>query len=148
LYLGFTALVVVLLTVDLALQRKITGVSVRDTAVWTVTWILLALMFGVALYTFADAHFGPVAARRVGLEYTAGYLLEKSLSIDNMFVFALLFRHFGIPARYQRRVLFCGVIGAILLRGLFIAVGALLIHLERGTHRVRHFPDLQRHPVS
>lgn len=130
LYLGFTVFVVLLLALDLRLERHSHTSSVRRAAGWSAAWILLAVAFGIALYVFAGWRFGAEAGRRMGLEYAAGYLLEKSLSVDNLFVFALVFRYFAIPVRYQHRVLFYGVLGAIVLRGAFIAVGAALIRFE------------------
>ena len=109
LYGGFTALVLVLLTFDLLLQRD-REPSFRAAVWWTVVWIALAAVFGIGVYVFAG--------RQPALEYAAGYLLEKSLSIDNLFVFALIFRYFAVPARYQHRALFYGVLGAIVLLAL------------------------------
>jgi len=121
LYFGFTALVLLLLAADLLLQRD-RAPSLRTAAWWTAGWIALAAVFGIGIYVFAG--------RQPALEYAAGYLLEKSLSVDNLFVFALVFRYFAVPVRYQHRVLFYGVLGAIVLRGAFIAAGAALIHFQ------------------
>jgi tellurite resistance protein TerC len=86
---------------------------------WSLVWVALALLFGVGVYQF----MGRVA----GLEYFAGYLIEKALSVDNIFVFVLIFGFFRVPARYQHRVLFWGILGALLMRGAMIAAGAYLI---------------------
>jgi tellurite resistance protein TerC len=129
-YVAFSALVAVLLAVDLAAHRKPHAIAPREAALWTAGWVALALAFGVALYLFAAARVGAAPARQVSLEYLAGYLTEESLSIDNMFVFALVFRYFAIPSEYQHRVLFYGVVGAMIFRGIFIAAGAALIQFH------------------
>ena len=129
-YAAFTGLVVLLLAADLALHRKEQPVSFRNAAVWTAVWVAAALLFGYVLYRFAASALGPALGRRTAMEYFAGYIVEESLSVDNMFVFALVFRHFDVPARYQHRVLFFGVLGAMVFRGLFIAAGAALIRFQ------------------
>ena len=129
-YLAFTALVAVLLGADLFLHRREHVISFREAALWTAVWVALALAFCYGLYEFAALRFTPATARRLSAEFLAGYVVEESLSVDNMFVFALIFRYFGVPARLQHRVLFYGVVGAIVFRGLFIAVGAALIQLH------------------
>ncbi len=119
-WLGFTALIVVLLVLDLLVfARGAREVSFRQATVMSVFWIAVALLFGVAVFAVA----GP---ERSG-EYFAGYIIEKSLSVDNVFVFALIFSFFAVPARYQYRVLFWGVVGALVLRGVFVLVGAQLL---------------------
>jgi tellurite resistance protein TerC len=129
-YLSFTAVIVTLLALDLTMNRRAHPISVREAGLWTVGWISLALLFSVGLYWFAEARVGAGAARQVTLEFLTGYLVEESLSIDNMFVFALVFRYFAVPAGYQHRVLFFGVLGAIVFRGIFIAAGAALIRFH------------------
>src|SRR5512142_3006796 len=89
LYLGFTGLVVLLLTLDLLVQRNSREITIRSAALWTAAWIGTAVAFGWAVYVFAGARFGPAVGRQLALEYAAGYVVEKSLSVDNMFVFAL-----------------------------------------------------------
>jgi len=130
LYLSFTALVVILLTIDLALHRKEAPISFRNAAIWTTVWISLALAFSYALYLFAAALYSPGVGRQLSLEFLAGYVVEESLSVDNMFVFALVFRYFAVPSRYQHKVLFYGVLGAMIFRGLFIAAGTALVRFE------------------
>lgn len=112
------------------LHRRAATASMRSAALWSGIWIALAVAFGAAIYIFAGARFGPASGRRLALEYAAGYLLEKSLSVDNMFVFALIFAWFGVSVQHQRRVLFCGVAGAVLLRAAFIAAGSVLIRFD------------------
>lgn len=130
LYLAFTALVAVLLAVDLTFHRKARAISLRRAALWTAVWMALALAFSYALYLFASASHSPAIGRQLSLEFLAGYVVEESLSIDNMFVFALVFRYFAVPSRFQHTVLFYGVLGAMVFRAIFIAGGAALIRFE------------------
>lgn len=130
LYLAFTGLLVVLLSLDLAYHRKDRAISIRSAAAWTAIWMALALAFAFALYLFASARHSPAIGRQVSLEFLAGYIVEESLSIDNMFVFALVFRYFAVPSRFQHRVLFYGVLGAMIFRAIFIAVGTALIRFD------------------
>ena len=120
LWLAFNAFVVAMLAVDLLVFHKDAHeVRVREAAAWSVVWIALALLFGAGVYRF----MGPEA----GLEYFTGYLIEKALSVDNIFVFVLIFAYFRVPARYQHRVLFWGILGALVMRGAMIGAGAYLI---------------------
>ena len=119
-WVGFAVLILGLLLLDLfVLARGNREISFRRATVLSVFWIALALLFGVAVFALA----GPSR----GGEYLAGYVIEKSLSVDNVFVFALIFSYFAVPARYQYRVLFWGVVGALVLRGVFVLVGAELL---------------------
>jgi tellurite resistance protein TerC len=119
-WVGFTALVVVLLMLDLfVFARGSREISFRQATILSGFWIALALIFGVGVWVLA----GP----QRGGEYFAGYIIEKSLSVDNVFVFALIFSYFAVPARYQYRVLFWGVVGALVLRAVFVLVGAGLL---------------------
>jgi tellurite resistance protein TerC len=140
-YLAFTTLVLGLLSLDLGVfHRKAHAVSFREAGAWTAVWVTLALTFNVLLYfyarwSFADnprllaiPGFNPDAeAMRVSLEFLAGYLVEQSLSIDNIFVFVVVFAYFHIPPKYQHRVLFFGIVGALVFRAIFIAIGAALM---------------------
>jgi tellurite resistance protein TerC len=140
-YLGFTGLVLVLLAIDLGVfHRKAHAVSIREAARWSVVWISLSLIFNVAFYQYAqhalasDARllaqpgFDPgAAARQAALEFLAGYVVEYTLSVDNMFVFVVIFSFFRVPALLQHRVLFYGILGALLFRGMFIALGSVLL---------------------
>src|SRR5690606_5083133 len=111
---GFNVFVLAMLAVDLGVfHRKAHEVSVREAAIWTTVWVTISLLLNVGIYYF----MGPGPA----LEFLTGYLIEKSLSVDNIFVFVLIFSYFGVPARYQHRVLFWGIIGALLMRGTMIA---------------------------
>jgi tellurite resistance protein TerC len=95
-------------------------VSIREAAAWSAVWIFLALGFAAIVLVRGGAHAAG--------EYLAGYVIEKSLSVDNLFMFALIFAHFAVPAAYQHRVLFLGIFGALVLRATFIAGGAALLH--------------------
>jgi tellurite resistance protein TerC len=119
-WIGFIAFVLVMLALDLGVfQRKIHTISLKEALIWSAVWITLAMIFNVGLYFLR----GPDPA----LQFFTGYLIEKSLSVDNIFVFVLLFTYFGVPAAYQRRVLFWGVLGALVMRGLLITVGVVLL---------------------
>jgi tellurite resistance protein TerC len=119
-WVGFNAFVLVMLALDLGVfNRKAHSVSLKEALTWSVVWITLALLFNLGLYFIS----GPEAA----LQFLTGYLIEKSLSVDNIFVFVLLFSAFKVPAAHQHRVLFWGVLGALVMRGILIAVGATLI---------------------
>jgi len=140
-YLGFIGLVLLLLAIDLGIFHKNAhAVSFREAASWTIVWISLALLFNVLLYQYAmwkfprDPRliaipgFDPGGtAWRVSLEFLTGYVIEKSLSVDNIFVFVMVFSYFAIPPKYQHRVLFYGILGAIIFRAIFVAMGAALM---------------------
>ncbi|HKQ99970.1 MAG TPA: TerC family protein [Pyrinomonadaceae bacterium] len=140
-YAGFVAFVLLLLALDLGIfHRKAHAVSFRESAIWTVVWVTLALLFNYGLYQYAGWKFASdprllavpgfdpqAAASRVGLEFLTGYIVEKSLSVDNIFVFVLVFSYFAVPAVYQHRVLFYGIVGALIFRAIFIAMGSVLM---------------------
>jgi tellurite resistance protein TerC len=140
-YLGFTGFVLFLLALDLGVfHRQAHEVSFREAASWSVVWVTLALLFNFLLYQYtlwkfpqdprlmAIPGFDPSgAAWRVSLEFLTGYIVEKSLSVDNIFVFVLVFGYFAIPAKYQHRVLFYGIVGALIFRAIFIALGSALM---------------------
>lgn len=120
-WVAFLVLVVGMLALDLGVfQRKTHEVGVREALAWSAVWIALALAFGGGVYHFR----GP----ELGLEFFAGYLLEKALSMDNLFVFLLVFGYFQVPAELQQRVLLWGALGALVMRGAMIALGIDLIH--------------------
>lgn len=118
-WLAVLAVILVMLAVDLLAHRKAHVVSVREAATWSAVWVSLGLAFGGAVWWAYGA--------QAGGEYYAGYLIEKSLAVDNVFVFALIFTYFAVPREYQHRVLFYGVLGALVFRAIFIAGGAVLI---------------------
>ena len=140
-YMAFTALVLVVLALDLGVfHRNAHEVGYREALIWSGVWVALALSFCYGLYSYASWKFsvdprllaipgfdGPAMAKRVGLEFLTGYVVEKSLSVDNIFVFVVLFNYFGIPRKYQHRVLFFGIIGALVFRVIFITLGAILV---------------------
>jgi tellurite resistance protein TerC len=123
LYAIFAAIVTVLLAIDLfVVQRDTHAVSIKEAAIWSAIWIGVAVLFGLFIPQFHQGDGGnPVA------EYFAGYLIEKSLSVDNVFVFVLIFSAFSVPRELQHRVLFYGVLGAIVMRTILIFTGAALI---------------------
>ncbi|MEO7997002.1 MAG: TerC family protein [Gemmatimonadaceae bacterium] len=119
-WVGFNALVLGLLALDLGVfHRESKAVSVKEALGWSAVWITLAIVFGVGI--------GVVMGRQSSLEFFAGYLVEEALSVDNLFVFIMIFGFFRIPAALQHRVLFWGILGALLMRGFMIGAGALLI---------------------
>jgi len=155
-WIVFHVLIIIMLALDLGVfHRHAHKVSLREAAGWTVVWIVLALLFNLGVYYTRGPH--------AGLEFLTGYLIEKSLSVDNIFVFVLIFSYFGVPATYQHRVLFWGVLGAIVMRGILIALGTALIYrfhwivyvfgaflIATGIRMARHrdeVVDLQRSPV-
>jgi len=119
-WLGFTGLVVALLVLDLGvLNRRSHVLSVKEATGWSVGLVAIALLFGLfLLWKEGSQH---------ALEYFTGYLIELSLSVDNLFVFILIFAYFGVPAAAQPKVLKWGILGAIVMRFLMIALGALLL---------------------
>lgn len=142
--LGFILFVVVLLTLDLTVfHRKAHVVSMREAGLWVVFWVSLAVIFNIGLYFYASwtfplnerlmaiPGFDPAAAaKQVSLEFLTGYIIEESLSVDNIFVFVVVMSYFAIPAAYQHRVLFLGILGAIVFRGIFISLGSLLMQFH------------------
>ena len=120
-WVAFTAIVLSILILDLGVfHRHAHVVSKKEAALWTILWVSLAMLFNAGIYYF----YGKERA----LEFLAGYLIEESLSVDNIFVFLLLFSYFSVPAIYQHRVLFWGILGVLVMRGFFIGVGAALLH--------------------
>ncbi|MBX7221003.1 MAG: TerC family protein [Blastocatellia bacterium] len=140
----FTGFVLFLLVLDLGIfHRTPHKVTVREAATWSVVWVSLALLFNLGLYGYARWVFASnpqltalpgfhpeAAARQVGIEFLTGYVIEKSLSIDNLFVFIVIFGFFAVPEIYQHRILFYGIVGALLFRTLFIAGGAWLMQFH------------------
>jgi tellurite resistance protein TerC len=120
LWVGFNLFVLLMLAVDLGVfHRHAHEVSMKEAAGWSVVWVTLALLFNYGVYRFMGA--------QAGAEFLTGYLIEKALSVDNIFVFVLIFAYFKVPSKYQHRVLFWGIIGALLMRGAMIGAGAYLI---------------------
>ena len=116
----FNAFVLAMLALDLGLfHRRSHAVRIRDAALWSAGWVALALLFAAGLYHYAGTQHA--------LEFLAGYVIEKSLAVDNLFVFAVIFSYFAVPDRLQYRVLHYGVLGALIMRGAFIGLGAVAI---------------------
>lgn len=128
-WIGFGVFVVAMLAIDMfALGRKgAHKVGVKEALVWSLVWFSLAMLFGAVLWGWLDHTAGREIADARTMEYLTGYLLEKTLAMDNIFVFVMLFSYFAVPLEYQKRVLVYGVIGAIVLRALMILLGAWLI---------------------
>lgn len=108
-----------MLALDLFLHRDAHVIKVRESAIWSMVWVAVAVAVGGAIWWAYGAEFG--------LQYFAGYIIEKSLAIDNVFVWAMIFSYFAVPRQYQHRVLFYGVVGALVFRAIFIAAGSVLI---------------------
>ncbi|MDX2117092.1 MAG: TerC family protein [Planctomycetota bacterium] len=149
-YIGFVGLVVVFLALDLGVfHREAHEVSMKEAVSWSVVWLTLGLLFGVFVYFAYERHWlglglntpmyadtgaivmGEITGKVAAQQYVTGYIIEKSLAMDNIFVIALLFSFFAVPAKYQHRVLFWGIIGALLMRGGMIFLGAELIQAQQ-----------------
>lgn len=140
-YVGFTIFVLMVLALDLGVfHREAHEVTFKEAAIWSVIWITLALAFNLAFYFYANWKFTTqpeyavipgfipdAAAQQSALEFLTGYIIEKSLSVDNIFVFVVVFTFFAIPAKYQHRILFYGILGALIFRIIFISLGSILL---------------------
>jgi len=140
-YLGFTLFVLILLALDLGVfHKKAKEVSFKEASIWTGIWIGIALCFNYLFYLFARYRFSTheqyagladfvphIQAKTSALEFLTGYLVEKSLAIDNIFIFIVVFAYFGIPKKYQHHILFWGILGALVFRAIFIALGSILM---------------------
>ncbi len=143
-YVGFVAFVLVVLALDLGVfHKKAHEVSFKEASIWTTVWISLALVFNYLFYLYAQHQFSmnerllaipgfnpDAQAKTTALEFLTGFVVEKSLAIDNIFIFAVVFAYFGIPKIYQHRILFWGILGALIFRGIFIALGSVLMQYE------------------
>ena len=119
-WVGFNVVVLAILALDLGvLHRRSEKVTLRQAAIWSAVWVALSLCFALAVYL--------TMGRESGLEFLTGYLIEYALSVDNIFVFVLIFTYFNVPEKYQHRVLFWGIIGALVLRGVMIVAGSALV---------------------
>lgn len=120
LYGGFTAFILVMLAIDLGVfNRKAHTISLKEAIVWSIIWTVLALLFNAGVWYYEGS--------TKALEFLTGYVVERALSFDNIFVFVLIFSYFGVPSKLHHRVLFWGVVGALVTRALFIAAGAVLV---------------------
>lgn len=140
-YVGFIVFVLVVLALDLGVfHKKAHEVSFKEASIWTTIWISVALIFNYLFYLYAKYQFSnherytslpgfdpDAQAKTTALEFLTGFVVEKSLAIDNIFVFAVVFAYFGIPKIYQHRVLFWGILGALFFRAIFIAMGSILM---------------------
>ncbi|NUO19208.1 TerC/Alx family metal homeostasis membrane protein [bacterium] len=143
-YAGFTAFVLVMLALDLGVfHREAHEVSFKEAATWGTIWVVLALAFGWALYEYSlwkfpqDARLlalpgfdAAASAKQVTLEYLTGFVVEKSLAVDNVFIFVVVFSFFAIPPKFQHRILFYGILGALFFRIIFIALGSVLMQYK------------------
>ena len=119
-WIGFNLLILALLALDLGvLNRKAHVVGFREALIWNVIWVAVALAF----WRVVVSAYSP----QLGIEYLTGYVIERALSIDNIFVFVILFKYFAVPPEYQRRVLYWGILGALVMRGALIVAGAALV---------------------
>lgn len=144
LYLAFIAFVLVVLAIDLGIfHKEAHEVGFKEASIWTTVWIGLALVFNYLFYLYArhSFHTDPrftslegfdpdAQAKTTALEFLTGFVVEKSLAIDNIFVFVVVFAYFGIPKMYQHRVLFWGILGALVFRAIFIAMGSVLMQYK------------------
>jgi tellurite resistance protein TerC len=128
-WVGFVAFVIAMIAIDMRFlnARGARRVSVGEAAAWSAVWVLLALAFNAWLWWYLDGSAGREIANEKALEFLTGYLIEKSLAVDNIFVFIMVFGFFAVPAEYQRRVLLYGVLGAIVMRAVMILLGVVLL---------------------
>ncbi len=143
-YAGFILFILLILLLDLGVfHKKAHEVSFKEASIWTTIWISLAFIFNFFFYKYAIAKFSTderllaipgfvpeVAAKQSALEFLTGFVVEKSLAIDNVFIFAVVFSYFAIPKIYQHRVLFWGILGALIFRAIFIAMGSVLMQYK------------------
>jgi len=143
-YVAFTGFVLAMLALDLGVfHRKSHEVSFKESSIWTAVWISLALIFNFIFYRYAYWRFSTddrylsipefdaaAQAKTSALEFLTGFFVEKSLAVDNIFIFAVVFSYFAIPKMYQHRVLFWGILGALVFRAIFIAMGSVLMKYE------------------
>jgi tellurite resistance protein TerC len=130
-YGGFLIFVLLMLALDLGVfNRKTHVVTFKEATIWSIVWVTLALIFNAGFYYYASSKFGAEIGSQFALEFLTGYVLEYSLSIDNIFVFVLVFSYFRIPPEYKHRVLFYGILGALIFRAIFIALGSALMQFN------------------
>ena len=165
LWAGFVLFILAMLALDLFLLggRQAHRVAVREALAWSVLWLSLALVFCGLLWWYLDTTVGREVANAKAAAFLTGYLIEKSLSVDNIFVFLMIFSHFAVPPEYQRRVLLYGVLGAIVMRAIMILLGVWLVSrfhwvlylfgaflVVTGIKMLifaEHEPDLDKNPV-
>jgi len=119
-FIVFNVFVIAMLILDLLVfHRKPHEVTLREATIWSIVWVTLALLFNAGLFVMYGT--------KTGMEFLTGYVIEKALSVDNIFVFIMIFAYFGVPLKYQHRVLFLGIVGALVMRAFFIGAGVILI---------------------
>ncbi len=118
-WVALLVIVLVMLAIDLFMHKSAHVIAVKEAAIWSGIWVGVSVIVGIIIWFYYGSEFG--------LQFFTGYVIEKSLSVDNVFVWALIFSFFAVPARYQHRVLFYGVLGALVFRAIFIAAGAVMI---------------------
>ncbi|MBP6497442.1 MAG: TerC family protein [Campylobacteraceae bacterium] len=125
----FFIIVILMIFVDMFMlgRKGDSEVSTREALIWSVVWITIAMLFNLWLYFYLGNKYGEEIATQKSLEFLTGYILEKSLAVDNLFVFVMLFAYFKVPTIYQKRVLVYGIFGALILRSIMIVVGATLV---------------------
>ncbi len=130
-YLLFLAIVGSILAIDLGVfHRKEHTVSFKEASIWSVIYIVLALLFAFGLHQYSAQKFDQTIAWNVAIEFLTGFVIEYSLSVDNIFIFVLVFGYFAIPSKYQHRVLFYGILGALIFRAIFIMLGSALLQFH------------------
>ncbi|GIZ50381.1 TerC family protein [Noviherbaspirillum aridicola] len=162
---GFFIFVLAMIAADLLLLggKQAHKVSLREAGAWSIAWVVIALLFNAALWWYLDGTAGRELANQKSLEFLTGYVIEKSLAVDNIFVWLMIFSYFAVPAEYQRRVLLYGVLGAIVMRTVMVLAGAWLISefhwilyvfglllLATGVKMLvfaDHEPDLEKNPA-
>lgn len=121
-WIVFSAVILIMMVLDLGVFNKNAhAITVKEAILWSCVWIGLALLFNLGVYLYLG--------ERSGLEFLSGYLIEKSLSVDNIFVFVVIFKYFKVPPKYQHKTLYWGIIGAVIMRGIFIAAGIALLNM-------------------
>ncbi len=118
-WVALLTVVLVMLAIDLFMHKSAHVIAVKEAAIWSAIWVTVSVIVGIIIWYYYGSEFG--------LQFFSGYIIEKSLSVDNVFVWAMIFSYFAIPREYQHRVLFYGVVGALIFRAIFIAAGAALI---------------------
>ena len=130
-YAIFLAAIGIILALDLGIfHKKEHAVSFKEATIWSIVFVILALAFNFGFYQYSSAKFGEAIAWNLAMEFLTGYVIEYSLSVDNIFVFVLVFSYFAIPAKYQHRVLFFGILGALFFRAVFIGFGSVLMQFH------------------
>src|SRR6266478_2789061 len=128
-WIGFCVFILAMLAIDLGVfNRRPHEIGYKDAAIWSAVWVSLALIFAALLFGPLGWELFGVARHQKAIEFLTGYLIELSLSVDNLFVFVLIFSYFKVPSKYQHRVLYWGVLGALVMRVAMIFVGASLIN--------------------